>query len=172
MKAAKVYKKFDRTVTRWEKALDKYSEQDLKKSPGPGIWTVGQVYEHITASTLNFHAKQIEQCLQTSANREKRKSKWGYLALIIDRIPPVNIPIPPEENVVAIQPPGKPFIREKLQELRSRFSSLADQIDANPRSGKTGHPGMGYLLAVEWFALIEMHLRYHWKDKRVADKAL
>jgi hypothetical protein len=172
MKASRIYKKFEKTVNWWDRELDKYAEQDLQRSPGPGLWTIGQVYEHITASTLNFHVKQIEECLGIKDNLDKRKSTVGYISLIIKRIPPIQIKIPPEENFAPVQPPDKSYIRQRLQELKDRFSKLAIDIDANPNGGKTNHPGMGYLKAQEWFEIIEMHLRYHLKDKRTVDNFL
>lgn len=172
MKAIHIYKKLETTVNVWEKELDKYSVEDFKSTPGPDVWTIGQVYEHITSNTLNFHASQIEQCLLDNDNTFKTKSFIGYLCLTIKRIPHIKIKIPPEENIEPSQPNDKQFIKKRLEDVKEQFFYLASKIDSSKSRGKINHPGMGYLHAKEWLVFIEMHIRYHWKDKQKIDDFL
>ncbi len=172
MKAASIYKKFEANVSDWEKELDKYSEEDFIRKQDDTTWSIGQVYEHIISSTLNFHVKQIELCLSNNDNRNKGKNLIGHISLLIKDFPPVNIKIPPEENIEPVQPSDKMIIKERLKKLKDTFYHLASKIDSSKFNGKRSHPGFGYLLAKEWYELIEMHLRYHRKDKLKIDKYL
>ena len=172
MKACKTYKRFEATVIRWEKELEQYSIEVFTQKTNPQTWSIGQVYEHITNSTLNFHVKQIEACLVSNSNKDKGKTFIGWLSLFIKRIPPIEIQIPPEENFEPLQPEGKQVIKERLNDLKKLFSQLSIKIDASKYKGKTNHPGMGYLSAADWFEVIEMHFRYHERDKRRIIKLL
>ncbi len=172
MKSLPIYKRFEATVHHYEMDLDKYSISDFTRKPSPEIWSSGQVYEHIISNTINFHVKQIEMCLSDNENFCKRKSTIGYIALFINRIPNVKISIPPEENKEPCQPTEKFSIKKRLVELCDIFYQLALKIDNSKTNGKRFHPGFGYLSAVEWYAFVEMHMRYHWKDKNAIDKYL
>ena len=172
MRTIRIDKKFEATIHKYEKELDKYSIRDFERKPSVEIWSPGQVYEHIISNTLNFHVKQIELCLLNNENFDKRKSLIGYISLFINRIPHVKINIPPEENIEPSQPGDKLIIKKRLKELTDTFYSLALKIDASQGKGKTHHPGFGYLSAAEWYAFVDMHVRYHWKDKETIDKFL
>ena len=172
MTAAILYKKFSLTLHQWVNELEAYTATDFEKKPDARSWSVGQVYEHITSSTLNFHIKQIEHCLQHYSNRWKTKNFIGYVTILTGRIPHVNIPIPEEENIEPVQPKSKAIVKERLQVLSKKFENLAHLIDTQRKSGKTSHPGFGYLSAKEWFVLINMHFEYHRRDKQAADKFL
>lgn len=163
MRAAKTYKKFNATINKWEKQLEEYSKEDFNHKPNPQTWSIGQVYEHVVSSTLNFHAKQIEICLLSNDNKNKSKTFIGWLSFIINRIPPIEIKIPPEENIEPQQPQNKEDVSAKLNHVKQVFLELANKIDASKCLGKTNHPGMGYLNAKEWLKVIEMHFRYHEK---------
>ncbi len=172
MKAIQIYKRLEVTANVWEKELEKYSDEDFQSKSAHNLWTIGQVYEHITSNSLNFHAVQIERCLLSSVNTFKTKSLIGYLCLTLKRIPHIKIKISPEENIEPSQPVDIQFIKNRLNEVKEQFFYLALAIDSSKIKGKINHPGMGYLHAKEWLVFIEMHIRHHWKDKQKIDSFL
>ena len=172
MTAQTIIPKFEKVLGVWEKALDQYSDEEFARKPDPDSWSIGQVYAHLVRSALNYHLKQAEASLGTAENADKPKTGGGKLSYFIGGFLPVKVKVPPSDTYTPKQPAGKEAIREGLSAVRDRYKELGSQIDRTGSKGKTAHPFLGYLNAVEWFQLVEMHYRHHLRQKRRLDKFL
>ena len=99
---------FIKFISIWEKELDQYSLEDLHKKPDEASWSIGQVYNHLIKSTLGFHLKQAEQCLQSDEHASESKNFRGFLVYnVIKRFPPVKVKVPPSEHYTPGQPESR-----------------------------------------------------------------
>ncbi len=173
MTAQTIFKRFTRTKEQWEQALESYTDEQFLRKPDADSWSVGQVYVHLTQSTLRFHLKQVEQCLtETTTHVNESKTFPGNVSFLLGSFPPVRIKVPPSPEYTPKQPENREQVRAGFAELTKAMQAATERLAANPPSGKTKHPRLGYFSALEWFRLIEMHFRHHLRQKERLDKFL
>jgi DinB superfamily len=172
MKAQKSYHNWLKTVAFYESELPKYSESDFFKKQSEEAWSIGQMYQHLVKGTMVFHAKFAENALATDENSEEGKTMPGKISYLIGGFPPIKIKVPASTEYTPPQPKSKESVIEDLKNLKIQLQDLAEKIDASDSRGKTKHPGFGYLTALEWFQMIEMHFKHHLRQKKRLDKFL
>jgi hypothetical protein len=153
----------------WESELEKYSDEQFAMKPSQESWSIGQVYEHLVMGTLNYHIKQIEECLVNDENPQAKKSFLGKLIYTIDSFPPVRIKVPPSPTYTPKQPENKERIKAGMRLLKKKLQDLSVEIDHAVHFGKTKHRALGYLGAKDWYRLIVMHFRHHMLQKKRID---
>jgi hypothetical protein len=153
----------------WESELEKYSDEQFLMNPSPESWSIGQVYEHLVMGALNYHVKQIEQCLLSDANQIEKKTFPGILMFSLHSFPPVRIKVPPSPLYTPKQPESKTRIQAGMRLLQKKLQDLSREIEHAVHFGKTKHPVLGYLGAKEWYQLIVMHFRHHLRQKKRID---
>jgi hypothetical protein len=166
MTAESIYDRFLHISGFWENELILYSEEQLTRKPSLETWTLGQVYEHLIIGSLNYHIKQIEQCLSSDRDQNESKSFLGKVMFLLKSFPPVRVNVPPSPLYTPKQPENKEKIQAGIRLLKKKMKELSLRIDSAVSSGKSKHPGLGYLNAKEWFQLIEMHFRHHLRQKK------
>ncbi len=173
MKPDKAYRNFLNQVEIWEEALGKYSLEELLKQPEEGSWSLGQVYMHLISATLDFQLPQAETCMNTSENSSSGKNFRGFMTYrILGGFPPVQIKVPPSKTYTPKQPQSREQIEQGLAEVRERMKQVFEGLSQNKSKGKTKHPGLGFLNAREWFALVPMHFKHHLHQKKRLDAFL
>jgi hypothetical protein len=153
----------------WESELEKYSDEQFAVKPSPESWSIGQVYEHLVMGGLNYHSKQIEQCMLSDENQCARKTFSGTLIFLLHAFPPIRIKVPPSPTYTPKQPENKERIKAGLRLLKKKLQDLSGDMDHAVHSGKTKHRALGYLDAQEWYRLIVMHFRHHMRQKKRID---
>jgi hypothetical protein len=164
-----VFDKYLKIADIWKLELDRYSDEQFILKPSLESWSIGQVYEHLVIGALNYHIKQIEQCLLSDANQKEGKTFPGKLMFSINAFPPVRIKVPPSPTYTPKQPESKQELKAGMKLLQYKLQSLSGEIDNAIHFGKTKHPALGYLGAKEWYQLIVMHFRHHLQQKKRID---
>jgi hypothetical protein len=164
-----VFHRYLKIAALWESELEKYSDEQFAMKPSPESWSMGQVYEHLVMGTLNYHIKQIEECLVNDENQREKKTFQGKLIYTINSIPPVRIKVPPSPMYTPKQPENRERIKAGMRLLEKKLQDLSVEIDHAVHFGKTKHRALGYLGAKEWFQLIVMHFRHHMVQKKRID---
>lgn len=160
-------------IDSWKASLNEYDFDQLLKKPSSESWSIGQVYMHLINSTLGFHLKQMDACLQSDANHSEKKTFEGFLAYrILGGFPPIKIKVPPSELYTPKQPESKEQIASGLEEVEEALKKRLPLLAQAKYQGKTQHPGLGYMNAREWFQLVEMHFRHHLRQKSRLDDFL
>lgn len=172
MKAQKSYQNWLKTVAFYESELPKYSESDFAKKQTEEAWSIGQMYQHLVKGTMVFHAKFAEKALSTDENSGEGKTMPGKISYLIGGFPPIRIKVPASTEYTPPQPKSRTAVEEDLENLKVQLKDLAEKIDTSNSKGKTKHPGFGYLTALEWFQMIEMHFKHHLRQKKRLDKFL
>jgi hypothetical protein len=164
-----VFHRYLKIAALWESELEKYSDEQFAMKPSAESWSIGQVYEHLVMGALNYHIKQIEQCLINDENQREKKTFLGKLIFLLHAFPPVRIKVPPSPTYTPKQPENKERIKAGLRLLKKKLQDLSGEMEHAVHSGKTKHRALGYLDAKEWYRLIVMHFRHHMRQKKRID---
>lgn len=172
MKAETVYNQFLKTAKYLLKELDFYGENQFRQRISENHWTIGELYDYLVNSTLNFYIPQINSCLDSkTGNGEGKKLTKGKFVLWYGRIPAIM-----KYGDLTNYKPQQPESPEKMKDHIYRFikvmSKTAQDIDASDMKCKVLHPEFGMLNALEWYRLIEMNFRHMLKKKDEIDKVL
>ena len=172
MNNQKTYNDFIKITKKWEKQLDKYDISQLTQNKNTEIWSMGQLYKHLIDGTINYHLQQVNQCINSSENKRKRKNFKGFMAYnILNGFPPIKIKVPASETYTPKQPKNRQDLEDGFQRLKQEMKDTLENLN-NDKKGKTAHPGFSYLNASEWFRLIPMHFKHHLRQKDSIDKYL
>lgn len=172
MKAEIVYNQFLKTAKYLLKELDYYGENQFKQRISENHWTIGEYYDYLVNSTLNYYLPQIQDCLRVKGgNGDGKKRFKGKFVFWYGRIPAIM----KYEDLTQYKP-EQPESPEKMKDTIYKFiktmSKAAQDIDASDSKGKTAHPTFGLLTALEWFKLIEINFSHSLKKKMEIDRVL
>lgn len=161
---------FEEVQKVWSEALKMYSEAEITKKGTDDHWSIGQIYLHLINSSVQFHGKQIELCVTTKKESDKKKNFKGFMVYtILGKFPPVKIKVPSSSDYTPPTPVSKKEVELGLEEVLNKMKVWRDLLN-DDLGGKTPHPGFGYLNAQEWFRLIPMHWQHHLRQKADRDK--
>jgi hypothetical protein len=161
---------FNQTVDVWLQQLASYSIEDILAKPSAESWSLGQVYVHCINDT-KYYLQQVRLCLLTNENMNEEASEDGKTMLLNNSFPIVEIKGDPSHTNIP-QPGSKEKLTSDLQNLKAEADDLKPLFFISGRTGKTKHPGLGYLNAAKWLQFGEMHFRHHLRQKERIDKFL
>lgn len=175
----KYYKHFESVGKYWLDQLSCYNEGPFQKKlveKRGTSWSIGQVYEHLTKTTLEIQLKAVEDCIQQQNGDIKGgKSFIGVLTFLLGKYFPSRQRIDNHHNVKPIQPKEIMDIRNAsirvLKEM-SEYSKKLDKLSKEDLKYKIKHPKFGMLNAKEWYLLVRMHYQHHLKQKYKIDNML
>lgn len=156
-------KDYRNTIDIWIRALDHYDIGRLLAQPGPGAWSLGQVYMHIL-DEADFQFNQIVTCLASNDHAMEECSDEAK-AMFRRNAFPDRLIEGPASNAWVRQPGSKQLLADRLVALQERVRETDPLIAASLLRGKSRHPGLLYLNAGEWFQFSEMHFRHHLRQK-------
>lgn len=157
-------------IDAWLRSLEAYSLPELQYKPIPGQWSAGQLYLHLLGDT-NFYLDQAEACWNGEENAEKSCNAFAQKILSDNAFPDMKIEGHPD-NAHIPQPLSKEQLATGLASLKHRVELLAEKYRLEKTSGKSLHPGFGYLNVPEWLQLAGMHFRHHLRQKQRLDALL
>lgn len=167
MKTTQHIKTLESLIRTWTIELDRYTDEQFLRKPDAHQWSIGQVYMHLIRSAQDFHLRQVRLCLdRQSTNITGGKKLPGILTYAFGVIPPVRVSVPPSPQYTPPQPTGKEEVRSGLQEVLAAVRAVAPEVEQAPSDWKSEHPAFGYLNAAEWFQLIPMHFRHHFRQQK------
>jgi hypothetical protein len=151
--------------------LQDYSLEQLRHKPGQGVWSIGQMYDHLIV-VAHEYLDRVEACATTVGEQKQGKTEFGEYLFNIGGFPPIKIKLPDELDTPPDNTKSKEDIILELNQLINRMKELEMKVeDINPNY-KDKHGGFGWLNAQEWFALVGMHFRHHLRQKYELDQKL
>ncbi|GGM95309.1 hypothetical protein GCM10010967_30910 [Dyadobacter beijingensis] len=156
-------KDYHNTIDNWLLALEPYDIARLLAQPGPGAWSLGQVYMHML-DEADFHFNQIKICL-ASNDYAMEDATSAAKTMLRNNAFPDEIIEGPATNAYVRQPDCKQFLIDRLCRLKTLVIETDRLIATSLFHGKAKHPGLHYLGAEEWFQFSEMHFRHHLRQK-------
>ncbi|OJV14785.1 MAG: hypothetical protein BGO21_19025 [Dyadobacter sp. 50-39] len=156
-------KDYHHTIDIWLQSLETYDIARLLAQPGPGCWSLGQVYMHILDET-EFFFSQIKTCLASNDHAMEECTSEARKMLRDNAFPDAILEGPPS-NALVRQPASRQLLADRLLRLKVLVTETDQLIAKSLFHGKARHPGLHYLCAEEWFQFSEMHFRHHLRQK-------
>ena len=169
MSTRKLLNKFNKKANQWLLDLQEMSEEDILINPTEKLWSIAEVYDHVMRVTRTYQIPNLKLSVTESARRKKRKNKYGIA--VFDFGIRKNIKMKMEEFPKPLVTDFTPVKRHK-KELLADFSDfikevndLEEILNNSTKKDKQYHPMFGDINTKEWFALIELHIWQHDKQK-------
>ncbi len=160
-----IFAQIEKSLDTYLKDLDKYSDVQFYFKSTPNTWSLGQMYEHLTLSH-SFFIYHINNCLQKRKGQEGgEKNEFGKKISLKNSFPPIKIQMP--EAWRGEEPTAKTIADYKnaLPTMKSNVKNIMENIKTDDQSYKTLHVAAGWLSAVEWLQVADMHLRHHFRQQ-------
>lgn len=175
----KYYKRFESVGKYWLEQLSCYNEGPFQKklvTKKGTSWSIGQLYQHLTKTTLDFQLKAIDDCiLQQNGDTKGRKTFYGFFTFLLGKYFPVKQKIENHHQVKPEQPEDIMMMRNaSIRVLKSmnEYSYKIDELSKEQLAYKVKHPYFGMLNAVQWYQLVTMHYQHHLQLKYKIDNML
>ncbi|WP_284645978.1 DinB family protein [Paenibacillus silviterrae] len=158
-------------ILSYKSSLTQYTEEQLRYQASPEIWSLGQMYDHLILTALDY-LDQAGLCKAAAADPTLGKTETGERIFEGRMFPPVKIKLPdgPENSPSNIE--SKEDLARGLDRVQERMSEWTGKLEEIDPHRKIQHGGFGWLNAKEWFALIDMHFRHHLQQQRELEARL
>ncbi|QRG68658.1 DinB family protein [Brevibacillus choshinensis] len=164
MNTKELLQRFEESTARYIEELSRFTMEELRRQPSPSEWSIGQMYVHLYQSALYMQLANIAKCQSGSDVTTGEKSEIGRDVFAKGELPPIRVQVPPSPEYTPAQPESKEQILEGLNAVVARVQEVEPQLQAISPEHKIAHPAFGLCNAQEWFQLIEMHYRHHFRQ--------
>ncbi|MCU6795656.1 DinB family protein [Paenibacillus sp. WQ 127069] len=147
-------------VETYKCSLQSYSLEQLRHISEQGVWSLGQMYNHLILASLDY-LDQVEMCAAAGEEQKLGKTEAGEHLYQLGGFPPIKIKLP---DGPANSPSNTESIEDLMRGLDQVWQKIKEwegKLDTINPNYKVKHAGFGWLNAQEWFALVDMHLRHH-----------
>ncbi|MBB2482520.1 DinB family protein [Bacillus sp. APMAM] len=155
----------------FKKDLQNYSLEQLQYISAEGVWSIGQMYDHLIV-VANEYLDYMEACALAKEEQTLGKTDFGENLYKLGGFPPIKIKLPTELN----SPPNNSASREeltnRLDQVIERMREWEMKVDGINPNYKVKHGGFGWLNAREWYDLVGMHSRHHLRQKAELEQKL
>ncbi|MDM5317155.1 DinB family protein [Fictibacillus sp. b24] len=158
-------------IDTYKSFLQKYSLAQLRHIPEQGVWSIGQMYDHLIV-VAHEYLDSVEACARAVGEQQQGKTEFGEYLFNIGCFPPIKIKLPADLDTPPDNTKDKDDIMLELNQLMKRMELLKLKVDDIHPNYKDKHGGFGWLNAQEWFALVGMHFRHHLRQKYELDRKL
>jgi hypothetical protein len=151
-------------LTTFRSDLCNYSLEQLRYVSGEGVWSIGQMYDHLIV-VAHEYLDNMETCASIMEETHLEKTQFGQQLFRNGGFPPIKIRLPDELNSPPNNSDSKEELISRMDQLIQRLSQLESKVEfINPNS-KVEHGGFGWLNAKEWYDLVGMHFSHHLRQK-------
>ena len=155
----------------YKRDLETYSLKQLRSIPEEGVWSIGQMYDHMIL-VAHEYIDSLEACAASSEEQAFGKTEFGQQLFDRGGFPPIKIRLPDELNSPPNNTDSKETLLNRLEELIQRMNQWESKVEFINPNFKVKHDGFGWLNAREWFDLVGMHSRHHLRQKSELDQRL
>ncbi|MFC0189463.1 DinB family protein [Fictibacillus aquaticus] len=158
-------------IETYKRFLQNYSPEQLRHIPEQGVWSLGQMYDHLIV-VAHEYLDSVDACANTAIEQKQGKTEFGEYLFNIGMFPPIKIKLPDELNSPPDNTKNREDIMLELDQLMNRMKELEMKVESICPNYKDEHGGFGWLNAQEWFVLVGMHFRHHLRQKYELDQKL
>lgn len=155
----------------FKQELSEYSPEQLRYISKEGVWSIGQMYDHIIL-VAHEYLDNTELCAVSEEEQPLGKTRAGEQLMKDGGFPPVKIRLPDEMNAPPNNSDSKEELANRLQNVIERLENWEAKVDRINPNYKVEHGGFGWLNAKEWLRLVEMHSRHHLRQKEELESYL
>ncbi|RWS42040.1 DinB family protein [Bacillus mycoides] len=164
MNSTTTLEKFESLATYYLEELEKYSLEQFRTKPSAEEWSLGQMYNHLIASTY-MQLDAIAKCKTETPSVTSTKTDMGEKIYKLGAFPDIQIKVPGHPGYTPENPANKEDVQKQFLELITIVKNTEPTLHSIASDCKVEHPGFGYLNAAEWFQLISMHFAHHLRQK-------
>ena len=174
MNTNKLLDRFNNKANEWLEDLRMLEEEVIHMRPTEKTWAMSEVYDHVMRVARSYQIPNMKKSVTEHAKRKKRKNKYGIAIFNIGYRKNVHMKMEefPQPLVEAFTP-----VKRDKHELLDDFSAfikevndLRDILETSTKNDKHYHPMFGDINTKEWFALIELHIWQHDKQREKIKK--
>lgn len=151
--------------------LANYSLEQLRYISGEGVWSLGQMYDHLML-VAHEYLDSVKLCEETEVKQGLGKTKFGEELFERGEFPPIKIKLPDEMNAPPNNSDSKKELIRRMEELMDRMAKWELEVDKIDPHRKVEHGGFGWLNAKEWYELVGMHFQHHLRQKKELESYL
>ncbi len=170
MNTKKLLLRFNSRANDWLTELKNIDEDILHIKPNATSWSLAEVYDHVMRVGRSYQITNLRKSITEAAISKKKKNKYGYAVFNLGVRK--NIKMKMEEFPQPLVVDFTPIKRDK-NELIEDFKAFIKEVNAlenilleSTKANKHYHPMFGDITTKEWFALIELHIWQHDKQKQ------
>ena len=167
---------FNKRAAVWLYDLEQYTNQQIQIRPSKNSWSLSELYDHIIKVALTAQIPHYKKSLTKERKLGTPKNILGYVLFNIGYLPKTKIVMEkfPKELVVKFTPERKNK-EELIIDFRvfiKEVNDLKSTLLTTNSKDRHYHPKFGTINAVDWFSLLEIHLRHHERQKKRIIEAL
>ncbi|WP_248927859.1 DinB family protein [Paenibacillus hamazuiensis] len=151
-------------IDEYKTCLRSYSIEQLRHIPATGVWSLGQMYDHMILTSLDYFDK-VEHCVKAGEEQPLGKTTAGEELFRLGGFPPVKIKLPDGPENSPSNSESKEELIQGLDQVLERMKEWEEAVVTVSPNYKVKHEGFGWLNAREWFELNGMHFRHHLRQK-------
>lgn len=151
-------------LTIFKNELSRYTSEQLYHVPKEGIWSIGQMYDHIIL-VAHEYLNNVEICATAHEARSLGKTPKGEQLFKDGGFPPIKIRLPDDMNAPPNNSDSKEKLERRMEEVIERLEHWGARLLSIDPKHKVEHGRFGWLNATEWYELVEMHTRHHLRQK-------
>ena len=170
MNTKKLLLRFNSRANDWLTELKNIDEDILHTKPNATSWSLAEVYDHVMRVARSYQIPNLKKSITEAAISKQKKNKYGYAVFNLGVRK--NIKMKMEEFPQPLVVDFTPTKRDK-NELIEDFTAFIKEVNnletilaESSKSNKHYHPMFGDITTKEWFALIELHIWQHDKQKQ------
>ena len=148
-------------------ALASYTEEQFTYKESEGIWSLGQLYEHLILSSNYFFLANILRCVEKRKGQEGgEKNAFGDNAYKFNGMKADKYKVPEVGTSTEIIAQPKENYDALFLKLLKDADDLLPVLTSGGTTYKTMHFAFGWLNGPEWYQMLEMHLRHHHRQQK------
>ncbi|MFF2450534.1 DinB family protein [Neobacillus sp. NPDC058068] len=151
-------------INTYKNELQNYSLEQLRCIPEEGVWSIGQMYDHLIL-VAHEYLDNMETCSTLNDEQLLGKTEFGEHLYKNGGFPPIKIKLPDELNTPPNNSDSKDELISRMAQVILRLSKWESKVDNINPNYKVEHGGFGWLNAREWYDLVGMHFRHHLRQK-------
>lgn len=151
-------------IETYKNDLQKYSLLQLQTITELGVWSIGQMYQHVIEVALEY-LDYVEACASAMEDQPFGKTEAGERLFQIGGFPPIKIKLPNLPENTPSNTKSKEDLISGLDQVLQKMKEWEGKVDTINSNYKEKHGGFGWLNAQEWFDLVGMHFRHHLRQK-------
>jgi hypothetical protein len=162
-----IFDELNNIVTGYIAALEGYSDEQFAHKSADDVWSLGQMYEHLSISATHFFLANCKRCLdQRKGQLGGEKNEYGDNLYKYNSFPPIKIKIPEVLRGPEPVAQGKEHYKTAFDSLLSDAKLYIEPLTQDAGEYKCIQPAFGWLNAHEWFHLMALHFKHHLRQQK------
>ena len=154
----------------WLDDLETMEDDLMMVKPSKNSWSMAELYDHVMRVGRTYQIPNLKQSITAAAKTKKRKNLAGVAIFNLKvrkniKMRMENFPKPLVESFTPEKRSKSDLIKD-FKLFIEEINDLEEILIKSTKKNKQYHPMFGDINTKEWFALIELHIWQHDKQKK------